>query len=180
MYEFGLAPHNIHRLKGMLLMPFVHADAEHLWGNTIQLFFTIMLVFIHYKHMAKYVVVWQWLIPGLLLFFLGKSGSTHIGSSGVVYGLFGFLICAGFMASNRRLRLLSFMLLMYYGSMIWGLFPWQEKVSWEGHLSGVMGGISCAIALRPGYRKFTRDNKPSWFDEKDRREDLYARFNKSN
>ena len=28
-----------------------------------------------------------------------------------------------------------------YGGLVWGLFPIEEKISWEGHVSGALAGI---------------------------------------
>jgi membrane associated rhomboid family serine protease len=178
-FVFGLIPGDTHHLQGIVLMPLAHGDANHLWGNTLQLFLCLFLIFIHFRHLSKYILFFIWVGSGTLLWFMGKHGSLHIGSSGVIYGLFGFLISAGIMAGNRRLRLLSFMLLMYYGSMIWGVFPWQEKISWEGHLAGLTSGVITAFILRNSYRVFTGDIKPSWFNDSDSREDPYAGFDKS-
>lgn len=159
-------------------MPLVHKDSAHLWGNTVQLFFGALLIVIHFRHLTAVILSSVWILAGLLLFFMGNPGSIHIGSSGIIYGIFSYLITAGFNAGNRRLRLLSFMLLMYYGSMFWGVFPWQEKVSWEGHLSGAIAGLLMAMILRERYRRFTRDSVPGWFMDADKREDPYARFDK--
>lgn len=35
-----------------------------------------------------------------------------------------------------------------YGSMIWGIFPTDPKISWEGHLSGLAIGIVLAVYFR--------------------------------
>jgi len=175
---FALSPGSINHLPGILLMPFVHADTGHLWGNTMQLFLGLLLILLHFRYMSAYIIGLQWLGAGVILFLIGEKGTMHIGSSGVIYGLFSFLIVAGFMAGNRRLRLLSFMLLMYYGGMIWGVFPWQQKVSWEGHLSGTVTGIITAVLMRKGYRPFTMDMRPSWLNDTDTREDPYDRFDR--
>ena len=179
-YSCGLIPWDYHHLQGILLMPFAHADPQHLWGNTFQLFLGVFLIFLHFRNVSKYILLIQWLGTGAVLFFIGKVGTLHIGSSGVVYGLFGFLIFAGFFAGNRRLRLLSFMILMYYGGMLWGVFPWQEKVSWEGHLAGLLVGTVTAVLFSRQYRLFTRDSKPVWFYDTSKREDPYRQFDKQN
>lgn len=177
-YAWGLFPGDISHFQGVFLMPLVHKDFAHLWGNTLQLFLGILLIAVHFRHLTSVILLSIWIMAGLLLFFIGNKGSIHIGSSGFIYGIFSYLITAGFNAGNRRLRLLAFMLLMYYGSMIWGLFPWQEKVSWEGHLSGAIAGFVMAAILRKPYRRFTRDSKPGWFMDADSRVDPYARFDK--
>ena len=172
----ALKPHDYHGLAGILFMPLVHADETHLWANTISLFMGLLLLFLHYRPISLSVLVIQLIGAGILLFILGKPGTVHVGSSGVIYAVFSWLITAGLLSGNRRLRLLSFMLLMYYGSMIWGLLPWQQKVSWEGHLSGLMIGMITAILFRKKYRQFTLDRKPYWFYEKDKKSDPYAGF----
>ncbi|MFL2581532.1 MAG: rhomboid family intramembrane serine protease [Flavobacteriales bacterium] len=35
-----------------------------------------------------------------------------------------------------------------YGSMIWGMFPTDPKISWEGHFSGFMIGVVLAFYFR--------------------------------
>jgi len=35
-----------------------------------------------------------------------------------------------------------------YGSMIYGLFPGDEQVSWESHLMGTLAGVFCAFYFR--------------------------------
>lgn len=174
----GLVPHDWQHWEGIMLMPLLHDGAEHLWGNSLQLLIGVFLVFVHYRHLSWLILALQWVGAGLLLFFIGQPGTLHVGSSGVVYGLLTYLIVAGFLAKNRRLKLLSFMLVMYYGSMVWGIFPWQKKISWEGHLSGLISGVFTAFLLMKQYRVFTTDKKPSWFSESDSREDPYAGFDR--
>ena len=35
----------------------------------------------------------------------------------------------------------------FYGGMIWGILPGLPQVSWEGHLSGLLGGVLAARML---------------------------------
>jgi hypothetical protein len=32
-----------------------------------------------------------------------------------------------------------------YGGLVWGVFPAEERISWEGHLSGAVVGLILAI-----------------------------------
>ena len=49
---------------------------------------------------------------------------------------------------NPRLAAVSFVIIFLYGSMIWGILPTIEPVSWEGHLAGFVAGILIAIFYR--------------------------------
>jgi hypothetical protein len=46
------------------------------------------------------------------------------------------------------LQALSLFIIFLYGSMIWGVFPTQPRVSWQGHLSGLIVGVILAFIYR--------------------------------
>ena len=77
------------------------------------------------------------------------SGIVHVGSSTVIFALFGFLLLSGLLRKNRHAMALSGLVIFLYGYFVWGLFPIQPEVSWEGHISGLVSG--CVLALL--YRK---------------------------
>ena len=74
---------------------------------------------------------------------------------------------------------LSFLVIFLYGSLVWGIFPMDEKVSWEGHMFGLLAGVIVAIVYRkqgPEKPKYSWDfvdeeEVPEWFPdaERDRR-----------
>ena len=37
------------------------------------------------------------------------------------------------------------MVIFLYGSMIWGVLPTKQAISWEGHLAGLLAGILVAL-----------------------------------
>ena len=43
---------------------------------------------------------------------------------------------------------ISLLMIFLYGSLIWGIFPFQEKISWESHLLGAVAGFIIAFFLR--------------------------------
>jgi len=94
-------------------------------------------------------VLFIWLGAGFLVWYLAvNTGSYHIGMSGVIYGLFGFLFISGFVKKYLPLQAISLFVAFVYGSMIWGVFPMEQGVSWEGHLSGFMVGALIAVVFR--------------------------------
>ncbi|MGB0933305.1 MAG: rhomboid family intramembrane serine protease [Lishizhenia sp.] len=150
-YELGVLPRQVEGLKGIFFMPFVHSqrDFNHILSNSIPIFVLTALLIYFYKSIALRVWIIIWLATGFLTWSIAQKGiSYHIGISGIIYGLFGFLFLSGVIRRNQTLWGISLMVIFLYGSLIWGIFPTKEPISWEGHLSGFLAGILCAISFR--------------------------------
>ena len=70
--------------------------------------------------------------------------AIHIGSSGLVFGYFGFLLAVAIY--ERKLFDLSVasLVLFYYGGMFFGVLPVEAPVSLEAHLAGLFTGVLTA------------------------------------
>lgn len=145
--KYGLRPRTLSGLKGILTSPFIHGDFKHLFNNSAPLFVLLAMLVYFYKKVALKVLIYGTLLLGLLTWIIGRD-SIHIGASGVIYLLFGFNFFAGVFNKNYRLIAVSFTVVFLYGSMIWYIFPMEEKISWEGHLSGFISGILFAFIYR--------------------------------
>ncbi|MCC1484710.1 rhomboid family intramembrane serine protease [Winogradskyella immobilis] len=145
--KLGVHPQELEGLLGIVTSPFIHADIEHLYHNTIPLFILTMALFYFYNKIAWRVLLYGVLLSGLLTWLIGKSGN-HIGASGVIYVLVSFIFFKGILAKHYRLIALSLMVIFLYGSMIWYVFPIKDGVSWEGHLGGLISGLLFAIIFR--------------------------------
>jgi membrane associated rhomboid family serine protease len=150
-YQFGVLPGKLSGLKGVFLMPFIHSknDPFHIINNSLPMLFLSMALFYFYRSIAWAVLLFGWISSGLLLwFFAEQNGSSHIGMSGIIYMLAFFLFFSGVFRKYKPLQAISLFIAFLYGSMVWGLFPLQVKVSWEGHLSGAFVGIILAVLYR--------------------------------
>ena len=145
--DYGVFPQNLNGLKGILFSPFIHSDFEHLINNSYPILILGGMLFFFYKKIAKQLFLWLFFIAGFWLWIIGRP-SFHIGASGIIYALAAFLFISGIIRKNPRLSAVSMLIIFLYGSMIWGVLPTKEHISWEGHLSGFMAGIIVAIFYR--------------------------------
>lgn len=145
--DYSVYPRTLSGLRGILTTPLLHADFEHLVGNTVPLLLLGFLLWSNYREIAGKVFWLVYFTNGILLWTFARQ-NFHLGASGVVYGLAFFLFFSGFIRKIPRLTMLSFLLIFLYGSMVWGVFPFDPTVSWEGHLYGALAGIIFAFILR--------------------------------
>ncbi|WP_139230269.1 rhomboid family intramembrane serine protease [Lishizhenia tianjinensis] len=151
LYKYGVLPQTMEGLKGIFFMPFIHSqrDFTHIVNNSLPTFVLLAALIYYYRKIALYVVLAIWLGGGFLLWNLAPStGSYHIGISGVIYGLFSFLFVSGIFRKRTPMWAISLFVIFLYGSLIWGIFPTEKPISWEGHLFGLIVGIVAAIAAR--------------------------------
>lgn len=153
LFEFDYSSLGIHPLAadglaGIILSPFIHADLNHLFNNSLPLFFLSVALFFFYSEVALRVFILTWVFSGILVWIAGRE-AWHIGASGIVYGLASFLFFSGIIRKYFRLVALSLLIVFLYGSMVWGIFPGLYKnVSWESHMLGFFAGIALAIWFR--------------------------------
>jgi membrane associated rhomboid family serine protease len=150
-YKWGVRPGFTEGWKGIFFMPFIHGqkDFAHIVNNSFPTFVLLSTLIYFYREIAVYVVLFIWFGGGFLLWYLAQNtGSYHIGMSGVIYGLFGFLLVSGFLRKYLPLQAISLFVAFLYGSLVWGIFPMEQGISWEGHLFGFIVGIVTAFAFR--------------------------------
>ncbi len=145
--KYGVRPGEFYGLRGIFFSPFIHSDTKHLFNNSIPLFVLLLGLFYFYKQVAYKVLVLGALLTGLLTWFIARD-SYHIGASGVVYLLFSFVFFSGVIRNHYRLIAFSLVTIFLYGSMVWLIFPTEDRISWEGHLSGFMSGVLFAFLYR--------------------------------
>ena len=145
--RYGVFPKTIDGLKGVLFSPFIHKDFTHLINNSYPIIILGGMLFAIYHKIATQLFIWLYFISGFLLWVIGRP-SFHIGASGLIYALASFLLVSGIIRKNPRLTAVSMLVIFLYGSMIWGLLPTKEPISWEGHLAGFIAGILVAIFYR--------------------------------
>jgi membrane associated rhomboid family serine protease len=154
--QFGIRPHSIIGLRGILFAPFLHGNLLHLIANTIP--FVILGWFVMLRRTSDFwtVSVIVMLVAGLGTWLFAPSWTNHIGASGVIFGYLGFLLSRGYFERSIGSIAMSLVVGLLYGGMIWGVLPGQIGISWQGHLFGFLGGILAARLLASPRRARSR------------------------
>jgi membrane associated rhomboid family serine protease len=145
----GLVPRTQRGLVGIVTMPFLHANFAHLAGNLVSL--VVLLAFVLAFHSQQLIVnvIMIAIAGGLLLWLFGRP-AVHVGASGLIYGLAGFMIVAGITHKRFVEAVGALAVVVLYGSsLFWGLLPLQPGMSWDGHLAGALGGAIVGLGSRP-------------------------------
>jgi membrane associated rhomboid family serine protease len=145
--SLAMHPRCVSGLWGIIFSPFLHGDFVHLLNNTIPLLVLGFLLTSMYGPVSRRVFIGVYIIHGILLWFFARD-SYHIGSSGVVYGLAAFLFLSGIIRRHPRLMVITLLVVFLYGTMVWGVMPFDPKISWEAHLYGALTGLMLAVVFR--------------------------------
>jgi hypothetical protein len=66
----------------------------------------------------------------------------------LIYGFSTFLFFSGVFRKHKQLMVVSALVVFLYGSITWGIFPFDRTMSWEGHLFGAISGVLVAYNYR--------------------------------
>ena len=146
---FGLRPRSADGLLDIFTFPLLHANLNHLLSNSLPLIIFGFLVFLAGLRVFLTALALSWLGSGLTVWLIGDGGIT-VGASGLVFGLFSFLLVRGFFNRSWLQILLAAVLFLGYGGILLGVLPSVAGlVSWQAHLGGAAGGVVAALLLRP-------------------------------
>ncbi|MFV0531195.1 MAG: rhomboid family intramembrane serine protease [Flavobacteriales bacterium] len=149
--DWGILPRNFEGLRGVFFMPFIHGDIAHAAHNSIPLFVLAGILIYFYRKTSWFILVVGTLLTGLITWLIANK-AYHIGASGVIYMLASYIFFGGVFRRSVKLMALSLLVSFLYGSMVWGIFPFeytvQERISWEGHLAGTVVGLFMAYRFR--------------------------------
>lgn len=183
--EGALIPRVPDGLKGIFFSPFLHGSIEHIFSNTVPMGILLFLLYQFYQKIADKILITGWVATGFLVWLLppfsffgfDNTVACIIGASGIVYFLAFFLFFSGVFRWNMKLLTISLIVALYYGSLIWGIFPEEfflkseqrSTISWQSHLSGAVIGFFMAFIFRgegEKKKKFIWEF-PNYYSEKD-------------
>lgn len=150
--NWGIIPRSFDMWRGFVMSPLMHGSWGHLIGNLSALIVLIPLCGILYPKETLKALPIIWVSAFAFVWLFGAPNSSHIGASGLIYGLMSFSIfLALFHRSWKALLGCAIVAVMFSGAL-WGLLP-KEGVSFTAHAGGALGGVLAAYVLRKPWRK---------------------------
>ncbi|WP_241911250.1 rhomboid family intramembrane serine protease [Streptomyces sp. DH-12] len=146
---FGVVPRTLSELVDVVPSAFVHFGFSHVAANSVPLLVLGFLAAL--GGIRRFLVVCALIVvaDGLGVWLVSPADSNTAGASGLIFGLFGYLLVSGFV-ERRPLGVLVGVLVaaVWGGSILAGIAPTQSGVSWQGHLIGLAAGVAAAFLLR--------------------------------
>jgi membrane associated rhomboid family serine protease len=146
---YGIMPRRVDELRDVIPSAFIHFGYGHLAANTVPL---LVLGFLaaargglaRFFGVAAMIVV----VSGLGVWLVAPSNTNTAGASGLIFGLFGYLLMRGFVDRKLIDVVVGAAVAVLYWSILWGVLPTNSGISWQGHLFGLVGGIAAPFVFR--------------------------------
>jgi membrane associated rhomboid family serine protease len=139
---FGIVPRTLEGLRGIALAPFIHGSFAHLLSNLLP--FVVLSWLVATEGVRRYLWVAGLIMlqSGVLVWLFGRT-SLHVGASGLIFGLWTYLLARAWYQRSLASLLLAVIALAGYGGLIYGFIP-AAGISFESHLAGALSGICVA------------------------------------
>lgn len=141
--HLGIYPRDPASLTFLPVWVLLHGDTRHLLINTTPLFYMAFFVGLNGPRLFLKITLVVTLVGGLAVWLVGRP-AIHIGSSGLIFGYFGFLLAIALYERSLLDLAVASLTLFYYGGLFLGLVPGEPAVSYEAHLFGLCAGVLCA------------------------------------
>lgn len=144
--KLGIYPRRISGLIGIIFCPILHKNFNHLFFNSIPLFVLGLVILAKNLSLFYWVTTIIMLLGGLAVWLFGRK-ALHIGASGLISGYFGYIVMTAYTNPSFTTLLVAILVLYYFGGLFFGIFPREDRVSWESHLLGFLAGIASAFLI---------------------------------
>lgn len=145
---YGIRPRTVSGLAGIFFAPFLHAGLGHLFSNSLALAPLLLISLSCSRVMTLEVVILIAVLGGGATWLIGTPNTIHIGASGIIFGLIGYLLAFGIFRRELLAFAVSIVVASYYGWALFSLFMVIPGVSWASHFFGFGAGIAVAWLTR--------------------------------
>lgn len=140
--NFGVHPRDLSFIGILEIFTFwlLHANYSHIVGNTaVMLPLLFMIIFLEKNPIKPVLILIS--LSGLFTWLLGLPNSVHIGASGLLFALFGYIL-ASLLIGRNFFYLIPVILVGYFysQSIVHGLIP-TEGISLAAHMGGFIAGL---------------------------------------
>src|SRR5688572_29532706 len=111
----GIEPRELDGLDGIVWAPFLHADFQHLIGNTIP--FLLLGFAIAFSGVARVILVTAIVavVGGVGTWLIAPENTVHIGASGLVFGFAAYLVARGAFSRSAPQIVLGLVVVVVWG-----------------------------------------------------------------
>lgn len=151
---FGIRPRQPIGLLGIAFSPLLHRDLGHLFANTVPFLVLGWLIVLQGEIQGESdfyaITATVALIGGMGTWLFGRN-AVHVGASGIIFGYIGYLLSGVYVGPTLITLVFAGGVFWLYGSQLWSMVPSSDgqRISWEGHLFGFIGGI--VAGTRPDF-----------------------------
>ena len=145
---YGIHPRRIDGLWGIVCSPFLHGSLQHLIANSGALIVLLSISLSFTRKLTLFACIAVSLLGGSLVWLFGQGNTVHIGASGIIFGLIGFLMCLGIFRREWKAVILSLAVFLLYGGALFTLLTYTPGISWSGHFFGFLSGMLVAWGTR--------------------------------
>ncbi|MFZ3472099.1 rhomboid family intramembrane serine protease [Streptomyces sp. 4.24] len=147
---YGITAREAEGLTAIPLAPFLHFGFDHVASNTVPL---LVLGFVTaLSGIGRFLAVCAAITvaDGFAVWLISPSHSITVGASGLIFGLFGYLLVRGFVERNPLGIAVAAVIAAVWGTtFLAGALPTDSMVSWQAHLFGLLAGAATALLARP-------------------------------
>jgi membrane associated rhomboid family serine protease len=145
---YGVSPREPAELADVVPSAFLHSGWEHVASNSVPLLVLGFIAALGGIRRFAAVVLVVIVTAGVGVWLTAPPNTVTLGASGVVFGLFGYLLVRGFVDRRPLDIVVGVIIAAVYGSLLWGVLPTDSGISWQGHLFGLIGGVASAFFFR--------------------------------
>ncbi|HEB28250.1 MAG TPA: rhomboid family intramembrane serine protease [Porticoccus sp.] len=158
LHQYGILPRTFSGLLHIPLAPLIHGSLLHIIANSLPLLGLGFLIQLKQRALFWELTVITIVLAGLGTWLIG-SQAYHIGASGMVLGLWAFVLADAYFRRSIKAISMAVITLVFYGGLVFTVFDLRPNISWAGHMSGIAAGILIAWFNARGEALSSKDTR---------------------